>query len=235
MVVNGLHEEDWNTLKTLASDQPMVVPAYGYHPWYLEHASTSWVENLEHKLSFHGSVIGEIGLDRRKQNTEFTLQEKFFRIQLELAASFNLTASIHCIDAWGALLSILKESKIPSRGFLMHSYGGALELVPQLIKLGAYFSFPGHFLHQEKRRKLETFKVIPLERLLIETDAPDQPPPATFNDYPLNSDGAKKLNNPANIVATYRGLAAELHVDLATLALQVERNFLSLFGDAVIE
>ena len=114
---------------------------------------------------------------------------------------------------------------------LLHSYGGPAEMIEAFAKLGAYFGFPGYFLHERKIRQREVFRHVPLDRLLIETDAPDQLPPPKHRPHPLTApDGATPLNHPANLPAIYQALALFLGTPVEELASQVERNFLSLFG-----
>jgi TatD DNase family protein len=232
MVVNGSSEEDWQDVLELAQTYKWIVPAFGYHPWYLESVTQKWRTKLEDLLDSIPSTIGEIGLDRRKRGLDFEKQLEFFRIQLEIAGERNLPTSIHCIEAWGALLSTLASTKIPERGFLVHSYGGSIELIPSLVKLGAFFSFPGYYLNENKTLKLSTFKYIPLERILIETDAPDQLLPIELDSYNLNNQDLR-LNHPCNIISVYKGLSLAMDVSLEKLSEQIEKNYRSLFGDCM--
>jgi TatD DNase family protein len=157
-------------------------------------------------------------------------QEEVFLAQLRLAAARNLPVSIHCLQAWGRLLELLQAAPRPRVGFVLHSYGGAAEMVAPLAKLGAYFSFPGHFLHARKLKQRETFRQIPADRLLIETDAPDQHLPADKILFPLAGADSQPLNHPANLPAVYAGLAEFLGEPVESLAARVEENFLRVFG-----
>src|SRR6185503_12166563 len=114
----------------------------------------------------------------------------------------------------------------PPCGFVLHSFGGPVEMVPAFAKLGAYFSFPGYFLHERKLRQRETFKQVPPDRLLIETDAPDQHLPEDKILHPLVGADGKPLNHPANLPAVYSGLAEFLGKNEAALTARVEENFL---------
>src|SRR5580658_4549201 len=142
MVVNGACETDWPAVLALAKANPIVLPSFGYHPWYLDEATPHWRENLEKFLDTIPSAVGEIGLDRWKPGLDYSRQEEFFTTQLRLAADRNLPASIHFLQAWGRLHDLLKAGPRPARGFILHSYGGPAEMVPTFAKLGAYFSFP---------------------------------------------------------------------------------------------
>ena len=243
MVVNGACERDWPLVLELARAHPQVLPSFGCHPWYVGQRSPEWRQHLIEFLDQVPSAVGEIGLDRWKPGLTEAGQEEVFLAQLELASARNLPLTIHCLQAWGRLFDLLRAHPRPERGFLLHSFCGPREMVAPLAKLGAYFSFPGYFLHDRKTRQRETFRHIPAERLLIETDAPDQLPPAPpLGDnarnsgepsyYPLvDPKTGQPINHPANLAYIYHGLAAWLGRPVEELAAQVEVNFLRLFGE----
>ena len=231
MVVNGACEEDWPQVLALAKESPLVLPSFGYHPWYLHERTADWQKVLGQFLDAVPSAVGEIGLDRWKPDLAYEGQEDVFITQLDIAAERNLPVSIHCLQAWGRMLDILKAEPRPARGFLLHSYGGPKEMVNAFADLGAYFSLPGYYAHERKERQREAFKHVPADRLLIETDAPDQMLPDRLNRFPLkDSVSHKVINHPANLAAVYH-FATELRgVALDELASQVEQNYQRLFG-----
>jgi TatD DNase family protein len=231
MVVNGAREADWPRVLALARQFPQVLPSFGYHPWYVHDRTTDWRNHLARFLDAVPSAVGEIGLDRWKPGLAYDGQEEVFVAQLRLTAERNLPVSIHCLQAWGRMLELLQAGPRPARGFLLHSYGGPREMVKAFADLGAYFSLPGYYAHERKERQREAFKHIPADRLLIETDAPDQSLPDNLNQFPLtDSNTGKPINHPANLAAVYR-FAAELRGEpVEKLTAQVERNFLRLFG-----
>ena len=230
MVVNGACESDWPQVLQLARENKMVLPSFGYHPWHLHERTPGWLVNLKKFLDSVPSAIGEIGLDRWKQDLSFDGQEEALLAQLQLAAERNLPVSIHCLQAWGRLHELLRDQPRPACGFVLHSFGGPAEMIPALAKLGAYFSFPGYFLHERKMRQRETFKLVPPDRLLIETDAPDQLLPPEYISHPLTDPDGRPLNHPANLAAVYSGLAEILGEPVELLARRVEENFLRVFG-----
>lgn len=230
MVVNGSCESDWDAVLMLARKYPEVLPSFGYHPWYVKERGAHWRQNLVRFLDATPSAIGEIGLDRWIKDADVAAQEEAFIWQLRLAAERNLPVSIHCLQAWGSLLEILQSEPRPQAGFLLHSYGGSAELIAPLAKLGAYFSLPGYFAHERKRRQRETFRRVPADRLLIETDAPDQPLPDARNRFPLLDSDGKSVNHPANVRAVYEFAAELLRQPLEQIARQVESNFHRLFA-----
>jgi TatD DNase family protein len=103
-------------------------------------------------------------------------------------------------------------------------------MVPALAKLGAYFSLPGYFALERKARQRETFCHVPIDRLLLETDAPDQRLPDDRNHFPLQDASGHPLNHPANLGAVYDFASELLSMPLPDLSSQVEKNFLRLFG-----
>jgi len=236
MVVNGSCEADWPQVLSLARQSPLVLPSFGCHPWYVHERTAGWQKQLVRMLDQAPSAVGEIGLDRWKPDLTYDGQEEVFVAQLRLAAERNLPASIHCLRAWGRMFHLLKSGPRPACGFLLHSYGGSKEMVTPLADLGAYFSLPGYYATEPKERQRETFRRVPPERLLIETDAPDQLLPETRNRFreaavhPLADAAGKPLNHPANLRAVYAFAAELFHEPIATLAVRVERNFLRLFG-----
>jgi TatD DNase family protein len=125
---------------------------------------------------------------------------------------------------------VIASGRGPAPGFLLHSYGGPVEMIDRFARLGAYFSFPGYFLQERKARQREVFRKVPIDRLLVETDAPDQLPPEGFRPFevPAAADGAI-LNHPANLPAIQAGLAAFLGHEPEAFSEQLEANFRRLF------
>ncbi|MFM7100712.1 MAG: TatD family hydrolase, partial [Verrucomicrobiota bacterium] len=111
------------------------------------------------------------------------------------------------------------------RGVLLHSYGGPAERVPGLARQGAYFGFSGWFLHPRKRRQLEVFRRVPPDRLLVETDAPDQPLPVEWRRPLPSGEPGAAYNHPAQLSGVYAGLAAALGETPDALARRLEDNF----------
>ena len=231
MVVNGSCESDWPEVLELARVCPRVVPSFGYHPWHVRERSAEWLERLRRYLDTVPSAVGEIGLDRWIRDADWPGQEQVFVAQLRLAAERQLPVSIHCLRAWGRLIEVLRYEPRPACGFMLHSYGGPVEMVEPLAAVGAYFSFPGYYLHERKERQRETFRRVPADRLLLETDAPDQPLPAELVRYPLVADEHDRpVNHPGNIAAVYESVARWLNEPLERLANRIEENFRRLFA-----
>jgi TatD DNase family protein len=226
MVVNGTQESDWDTVADLAVRFPgLVIPSYGLHPWWSRERSGSWLEALEQRLrSEPHAHVGETGLDRWMDEPDPIDQEAVLRAHLDLAVRYDRAISLHCLRAWGQLLDVLKSQPLPRRGFLLHSYGGPAEMVRTFADLGAYFSFPGYFLGKAKEKKQAAFREVPEDRLLFETDAPDQLLPEELDRYTLSdSASGRRLNHPANLPVIYEH-------DPAASPETIARNFHRLFA-----
>lgn len=231
-VVNGTRESDWPKVAALAAEVPWVLPSFGLHPWYVKDRSGRWFDRLLAQIDAHpGCGVGEVGLDRWIEGHDLEQQRECFLAQLALAAERNLPLTIHCLKAWGALVDILRTHPRPARGFLLHAYGGPGEMIAELVKLGAYFSFSTYFLHERKGAQREVFAALPTDRLLVETDAPDMAPPTGYHDLTAH-DGAP-LNHPANIEHAYAALAGVRRMREGELSRVVVDNFARLFGRRV--
>ena len=254
-VVNGTEEKNWLEVARLgvgcraaAEHDPLhftLIASYGLHPWHVGNRTPQWRERLRSHLEADPHAgVGEIGLDRwmldRARPDDSRLaglrrapmaeQLEAFTWQFALATSLNRPATVHCLDAWGTLAGALRETPAPTRGFLLHAYGGSAALAREFAAHGAYFSFNGSFLGERQNAKREAFKLLPADRILVETDAPAMPLPANrrTHELPDTADG-NTVNHPANIGAAYSGLAEIRGVSVDALAAQVERNFAALF------
>jgi TatD DNase family protein len=226
-------ENDWAEVAKLAKEHSWIRPSFGLHPWRIKERSANWKAALIDSIESVGErvAVGEIGLDRWIENYDLDDQREVFVWQLTLAAERNLPATIHCLQAWGALAEVLRAEPVPECGFLIHAYGGPIEMLQEFADRGAYFSFNGAHLHARKTARREVFQVVPLERLLVETDAPAMPPPPEHSPYSLpNTDDDQTVNHPANIAHIYEELAKLRGMSLESLATQVEENFERLFG-----
>ena len=227
-VVNGTRPEDWPKVAELARIYKWVIPSYGLHPWYVNQSCENWREQLELLLREQRAVIGEIGLDRWIENFDSARQEEVFLWQLQLAAQLGRPVTIHCLKACGRLLEILQSEKVPS-GFLLHSYGGPAEMVQPFTDLGGYFSISGYFAHDRKQRQREVFKKVPLDRILVETDAPDMALPVERDRYKLADAAEEIINHPANIMGVYEFAARLYGIPTEQFAERIEENFHRLF------
>lgn len=226
-VVMGTSSDDWERVLTLCAEDSRLIPAIGLHPWRVGSAPPDWREQLHRCFDRGASVVGEIGLDQWVEGHDIESQMEAFRWQFALAAERNLPTSIHCLKAHEPLLRCLRESTRPERGFKIHAYNGPVNTLPELLQLGAYFSFNAGQLKPGATRVRELIRQTPDDRLLIETDAPDFTPPPEFREYALTDGGGSKadLNHPANLRMGYEAIAAIRDCSLPVLRQVVADNF----------
>lgn len=196
-VVNATRENDWEVVREIAREFPEFVrPAYGVHPWFADTVEIGWEERLRNILSEDSRAsVGEIGIDGWVDSPSMKVQREVFSKQVAIALELDKVMTVHCLKAWDELFQLIDETEAWPKKFLMHSFGGSIEIADRLIKRGAWFSFSGYFLQTRKRKSLEVFKHLPIERVLLETDAPEMAPPPELMKFSLDG----KCNHPANL------------------------------------
>jgi TatD DNase family protein len=193
----------------------------GTHP---HHAADEKDITLEEIVSFtrHPKVvaIGEAGLDYHYNNSPRADQERGFRTHIDAARQTGLPLVIHARDADEDIARILeKETGRGGFPFVLHCFTGGAELARRGLALGGYVSFSGVVTFKNSGALRDIAKVVPLDRLLVETDAPYLAP------EPLRG----RTNEPANVAHTAARLAAVRGVGEAEIARSTTNNFLRLF------
>lgn len=131
-------------------------------------------------------AVGETGLDRYWDDTPFDLQVEFFRRHLELARKVDKPILIHCRDAWDDLLPILRES--PPKSGVIHAFSGSSRQAEEAVRLGLAISFAGSLTYRNAKFSglWEAARLVPADRLLVETDAPYMTPHPFRGKLPHN-------------------------------------------------
>jgi len=169
VVVPGWDAESSLRALAMAAGYPAIRPAIGLHPWFVaENADLDWLPRLldDPRLT----AIGEIGLDGAIELDDPERQEAVFRAQLRLAAARELPVLLHCRRRWDRLLACLKDGP-PVRGVL-HAFSGSREILREALGLGLYLAFGGMVTRPNSLRAHAAALAVPVERLLLETDAP---------------------------------------------------------------
>jgi TatD DNase family protein len=152
----------------LISFSPEYLFSAGLHPWHIDVVNLDdCFRSIEQSTLMKNMLaVGECGLDR-SITTDFALQEKCFRIQIEIAEIHSKPLIIHCVRAYSDLIKIKNEtkSKVP---WIIHGFQGNQQITQSLIGHGFYFSVGEKLL--KTNSKHEVFKSIPLNRLFLETD-----------------------------------------------------------------
>lgn len=225
-IVVGTCPDDWPEVVDFAARDERFIPALGLHPWKLNQAPADWRDQLLSLLDQGINVIGEIGLDQWIENHDIEAQIPAFEWQFSIANERKLPTTIHCLKAHEPLLQSLRRIDCPDRGFKLHAYNGPVDTMKPLLDLGAYFSFNAGQLKPNAKRIYELLKLVPDDRLLIETDAPNFQPPSELREFELND---PELCHPGNLRAAYRAIAKERGLSTEALAKQVAENFQRYF------
>ncbi len=230
MYCNATREEDWQEVLLLAAGCPAVMPFLGIHPWFADTVGAGWEKRLEHLLTLLLCGIGEAGLDR-KCPVAMQRQLEVLQVQLQLAADLRRPLAIHCLGCWGRLVDLLEQQKgrAPLPAIMIHAFSGSLETMRRLVRLGCWISFSTALSDPGREPLQRIAQETPVDRLLLETDAPDQLPAALRT----SAHGRRPCNEPANIPALYR-FAANLHqMDLQDFCRQVWQNG-TLYTDSML-
>jgi len=162
----------------LAKKYDFIYAAVGVHPHDVGELNNSDINVLRELATSNNKVvaIGEIGLDYYYDNSPREVQKEWFKKQIELANELKLPIIVHDRDAHGDTFEIIKNTKSPEIGCVLHCYSGNVELAKEYVKIGCYISIPGTVTFKNNKKTIEVVKEIPLEWLLIETDSPYMAP-----------------------------------------------------------
>jgi TatD DNase family protein len=173
-IVNvGFNRETIPTTIALAEKHEMIYAAVGWHPQdaiNMQPEDLDWIE----ELGGHPKVvaIGEIGLDYYWDTSPKDIQQQVFREQIRLARRLSKPIIIHNRDAHQDVVRILREEKASDVGGIMHCYSGSWEIARECLEMNFYISFGGPITFKNAVQPKEVLAKVPLNRLLIETDAP---------------------------------------------------------------
>jgi len=174
LVIPSIEHANFEPIKILCLKYPNCVAAYGIHPLYTDRAMPSDLDALRGFLSQTAVAVGEIGLDFFVENYNQTVQEFYFSEQLKLAHEFDLPVLLHSRRAVDRVLKYLRQIKV--RGGIAHAFNGSKQQAAEFIKLGFKLGFGGAMTYSRATRLRELATVLPLDSLVLETDAPDIPP-----------------------------------------------------------
>ncbi len=177
IVIPAIDEITSKEAISLAETHAGVFACVGYHPNYVIQFTNETRAEIR-SLSAHSKVvaIGEIGLDYYWDSVPRDQQKRAFEAQLELATEVNLPVVIHCREAFPDTLEILadwtKRTNYPDRPGVLHSFAGSLEDAKRALDIGFYLGITGPVTFPKADGLRTVARTIPLDRLLIETDAP---------------------------------------------------------------
>ena len=221
MVVIGFDRKTIERAMKLADEYPFIYAVIGWHPVDAIDCTDEdlqWIENLAAHKKVVG--IGETGLDYYWDKSPKDVQQYWFRKQIQLAKKLQLPIIIHNRDATGDVVRILEEENAAEVGGIMHCFGGSVETARQCINMNFMISLGGPVTFKNARQPKEVAKEIPLEHLLIETDAPYLAP------HPYRG----KRNEPAFVTLVAEEIARQKELSVEEVAAATTENAKKFFG-----
>ena len=205
LVLPAIERANFATVQTLCAQYPNCAPAYGIHPMYADRAIPPDLDVLRGYLALPDTVaVGEIGLDFFIQHYDQVRQEYFFVEQLQLAREFDLPVLLHRRRAQDIILKHLRQHKV--RGGIAHAFNGSIQQAEEFIKLGFKLGFGGAMTYARATRLRELAATLPLDSIVLETDAPDIPPEFLERGSPNKPEYLPRI---AQTLAELRGISLE--------------------------
>ena len=218
----GTDKEQNEKVLRLVSRHENVWAALGYHPHYANDITDADMELLKKQLASECVVaVGECGLDYHYMNSVAENQKPVFRKHLDMAAQLQKPVIIHTREAFGDTMSILDEYADKLKRVVFHCFGGDAKQTQAVLDRGFYISFTGTVTFKRSDALREVAKMIPLDRLMIETDCPYISPHPVRNIQP---------NEPALLVHTAQCLANVHEIPLEDFADKITKTSITFFG-----
>jgi len=221
MVVVGFDEETIRLAMEIVEEHDDIYAAVGWHPVDAIDYKEAHLERLE-ELSKHPKVvaIGEMGLDYHWDTSPKNVQEQVFRKQIRLAKKVKMPIIIHNREATTDVIRILQEEKVEEIGGIMHCYSGTMEEVQPCLDMNFHISLGGPVTFKNAKEAKEVAKIIPLDKLLVETDAPFLAP------HPYRG----KRNEPSYVTLVAKEIAQLRGMEYEEVANITTKNALNFFG-----
>jgi len=219
VVIPATDRSSWASVRELCGNYPQTHPAYGLHPMFLAEDAPTHVDTLSSWLDDHHAVaVGEIGLDFHVEGVDHDLQRRILTRQLDVAREHGLPVIVH---ARGALEeTILTLRRTPGLRGVVHSFSGSEQQARHLWDIGFCLGIGGPATYERARRLRRIVSHMPLDFLLLESDAPDQPDAAHRG----------QRNEPARVADVLRCIAGLRDEPEADIAAATTANARRLFG-----
>lgn len=199
----------------------------GIHPMYVGRAEDADLERLAEALADQRGdprlvAVGEIGLDHFVPGLDRTRQEHFYTEQLKLAARFDLPVILHVRRSADTLLKQLR--RCPVRGGIVHAFNGSEQQAMAFVELGFKLGFGGAMTFERALQIRRLAQRLPMEAIVLETDAPDIAPQWLYRTAPQRAAGERSRNEPAELPRIAASLAELRGLSLSAVAQATSAN-----------
>lgn len=216
IVVPAVAASRWhNLLELCQGDAPVeLYPALGLHPCFLSEHSTDHLLELERLLTTSAAIkaVGETGLDLFIDDPKLDQQLEYFHAQIALAKRFDLPLLLHGRRAVDLIIKQLRQTK-PQAGGVLHAFSGSEQQAQQLWELGFSIGIGGSITYERAQRLRRVAATVPLESIVLETDAPDMP----MNGFQGEPNWPHRVGYAARTLAQLRGVAVERVAEQTTV------------------
>ena len=203
-VVPAVAASSWPKLREVCAQDAGLFAAYGLHPMYLSEHRPAHLEDLRTWIEREKPVaVGECGLDFFVEGLDAETQQQYFDGQLRLAREFDLPVIVHARRAVDAVIASIR--RIGGLRGVVHSFPGSPEQARHLWQLGFLIGLGGPVTYERANRLRTLARTMPLDHLLLETDAPDQP------DAGIRGQRNEPARLPVvrDVIADLRGITAD--------------------------
>ncbi len=158
--------------KDLAEEFDNIFFSFGFHPHFADDFDKGAIVNLETHTNNKLVAIGEVGLDYFKSRSSKEKQKETFLAFINLSKKLNLPLVIHCRDSQSDIYGILKDEYSDFKKIVFHCFSGPQDFLDKCLNLGAMFSFTANITYPKASKLRELVKMIPMDNIMLETDAP---------------------------------------------------------------
>jgi TatD DNase family protein len=205
MVVPAVERANFGAVSSVCREFPGCRPAYGIHPMYVGGAREEDLDALRATLRREPAVaVGEIGLDFFVEPRDEQSQSWWYAEQLKIARDADLPVLLHVRRAIDAILKGLRKVAVP--GGIAHAFNGSRQQAEEFIRLGFKLGFGGAMTYPRATRLRELATTLPLESIVLETDAPDIPPEWLAQEDKRGRNEPAELPRIAAVLADLRGM-----------------------------
>jgi len=227
IIVPSIAPNNWQKVLSLPEkhnrDNCKIYCCLGIHPWFLNDLNSAHLTALSSTVATNRNkliAIGEAGIDIviAKQQDNLTKQTLFFQHQVELAKEVYLPIIVHHRRSHQYILPILNKEK-PERSGIIHAFSGSYQQAKHYVDLGFKLGIGGTITYPRAEKTIKAVKKLPLESLVLETDAPAMP----LHGF------QGEANSPLQLLNVFKALVAIREESAETIATQLEHNIQSLF------
>lgn len=213
IIIPAIESKTWVKILDLCKAEKGLYPALGLHPVFIKQHHADDINKLEKLLETVSPVaIGEIGLDFYIKELDQQQQINLFEAQLQIAKNHDLPVILHVRKAHDQVLQLLKKIKV--KGGFSHAFNGSLQQAKQYIDLGFKLGFGGTLTYENSTKIHNLAKLLPLESIVLETDAPDM----------VVESHRGQRNSPEYIMECLMALAKIRNEDISFIAKQTTQN-----------